>query len=202
MSAPAALGFAPHSGWSVLVALGLEGAEARPRVLARERVELSGPEDPGSKQPYHTLKGLPLEDAARRLELFRADAGRRANAALVPALASLAAAGRRVVGVGILDSAGRRGASLEATLGSHALIHTADGDHFRGAIAAAAERNRLRVTRIRTKELEARAAEVLGRTPEILRETLENWRREAGPPWGADQKAAALLAWLVLSAAS
>ena len=202
MGAAAALGFTPHSGWSVLVVLGLEVPEARPRVLARERVELSGPEDPASKQPYHAVEGLPIEEAARRLELFRTDAERRANAVLDSALASLAADGRRVVGVGILDSAGRRRTSLEATLASHALIHTADGDHFRSAIASAAERNRLGVTRVRAKDLEARAAEVLGKTPAELRETLHALRREAGPPWGADQKAAALLGWLVLKSGS
>jgi hypothetical protein len=198
MSAAAALGFAPHSGWSVLVALGSEGFEERPRLLARERVELCGAEDPEAKQPYHAVERLPVEMAARKLEVFRADAERRARDAVARVLASLSADGRRIAGVGIVDSAGRRGASLAATLASHALIHAADGDHFRSAIAAAAGRNGLGVTRVRAKELEARAAEALGKTPETLREMLEALRREAGPPWGADQKAAALLAWLVL----
>ena len=142
MSSVAALGFAPHSGWSVLVALGLDGSDARPRLLARERVELSGPEDPASKQPYHAVESLPVEEAARKLASCRADAERRAYDALARVLPTLAEEGRRIVGVGILESAGRRGASLEATLASHALIHTADGDHFRNAIAAAAVRHR------------------------------------------------------------
>jgi len=201
VSAAAALGFAPHSGWSVLVALGLDGSDARPRLLARERVELSGPEDPASKQPYHAVESLPVEEAARTLASFRADAERRAYDVLARVLPMLADEGRRIVGVGILDSAGRRGASLEATLASHALIHTADGDHFRKAIAAAAERRGLRVMRVRTRELEEQAAAAVGQPPEVLRETLQALRRGAGPPWGADQKAAALLAWLVLRSA-
>jgi hypothetical protein len=202
MSATAALGFAPHSGWSVLVALGLEASEAQPRLLLRERIALSPSEDPESKQPYHAVESLPLEEAARRVADFLADAERRAYAAIAPLLASLAADGRRVVGAGILDSAGRRGASLEATLASHPLIHTADGDHFRSALAAASERCGLGVTRVRAKELQARAAEVLGETSEALGAALQSLRREAGPPWGADQKAAALLAWMVVKAGS
>jgi len=200
MKSAAALGFAPHSGWSVLVALGLDGSDARPRLLVRERVELSGPEDPASKQPYHAVESLPVEEAARKLAVYKADAERRAHAAISPVLASLAADGRRVVGVGILESAGRKGSSLEATLASHALIHTADGDHFRSAIAAAAESCGLRVTRVRIRDLDGRAAAEIGRPPDVLRQALQVLRREAGPPWGADQKAAALLAWLVLKA--
>ena len=201
MSSAAALGFAPHSGWSVLVALGLDGSDARPRLLARERVELSGPKDPASKQPYHAVESLPVEEAARTLASFRADAERRAYDVLARVLPTLADEGRRIVGVGILDSAGRRGASLEATLASHALIHTADGDHFRNAIAAAAERSGLRVMRVRAREVEEQASAAIGQLPEALRETLQALRREAGPPWAADQKAAALLAWLVLRTA-
>ena len=201
MSSAAALGFAPHSGWSVLVALGLDRSDARPRLLARERIELSGPEDPASKQPYHAVENLPVEEAARKLASLRADAERRAYDALVRVLATLAEGERRMVGVGILDSAGRRGASLEATLASHALIHTADGDHFRNAIAAAAERSGFRVMRVRAREVEEQASAAIGQLPEALRETLQALRREAGPPWAADQKAAALLAWLVLRTA-
>ena len=88
MRAAAALGFAPHSGWSVLVALGLDGSDARPRLLVRERVELSGPEDPASKQPYHAVESLPVEEAARTLAVYKADAERRAHAAISPVLAS------------------------------------------------------------------------------------------------------------------
>jgi hypothetical protein len=194
----AALGFAPHSGWSALVGLGIEAGGARPRLLDRRRVELCAFEDPGSKQPYHAVEGLPIDEAARRLASFQASAERLAHEALAPVLSSLAAEGHRVVGVGILDSAGRRGASLEATLASHALIHTADGDHFRNAIAAAAARHALEVTRVRARELDARAADVLHQIPDDLRDAVKVLGRGAGPPWGADQKAAALLAWIVL----
>ncbi len=198
MNATAALGFAPHSGWTVLVAVGF-GDAARPRLLARERIELAEAEDPGSKQPYHAVERLPLEEAETRLASFQASAERLAHAAIARVVETLAGDGRRVVGAGILESAGRKGSSLEATLAAHPLIHTADGDHFRNALAAAAARCGLSVTRVRAKDLEGRAAVVLGRTPETLREALQEWRREAGSPWGADQKAAALLAWLVLT---
>ena len=37
------------------------------------------------------------------------------------------------------------------------------------------------------------------RSPQELTTTVARLGREAGPPWGADQKSAALLAWLLLA---
>jgi hypothetical protein len=37
------------------------------------------------------------------------------------------------------------------------------------------------------------------RAPEELRATVAELGREVGAPWGADQKGAALLAWLLLA---
>lgn len=62
----ATLGFAPHSGWAALVAVGADAA--RPRVLLRERIEMADPRLVGSKQPYHEIEGMPLREAERRLE--------------------------------------------------------------------------------------------------------------------------------------
>jgi len=41
---------------------------------------------------------------------------------------------------------------LEQTLASHAMIHTADGQHFRDALAAASEALGLKVVRLRPAE--------------------------------------------------
>jgi hypothetical protein len=191
----AALGFAPHSGWAALIGLGIDGG--MPRILSRGRVEMA--EDAESKQPYHAVEGLEVPQAAKRLQAYEAEAGRKAHEALKRVVGELAGDGSRVVGVGILESAGRKGSSLAATLSSHALIHTADGDHFRNALARAADRCRLPVFRVRARDLDAEASRGIGQTPRALRAALQRLGREMGPPWTADQKAAALLAWLVLT---
>ena len=90
------------------------------------------------------------------------------------------------------------GATLEATLASHALIHTADGNHFRDALGHGCEALGLPVTRVTHKDLTARASVTLGKSPQALAATLATLGRGLGAPWGADQKAAALLAWLLL----
>ncbi|MGH9463285.1 MAG: hypothetical protein ACRD1X_18930 [Vicinamibacteria bacterium] len=154
---------------------------------------------PESKQPYHVVEGLPIERATKRLADYEAAAATMAHEGIQRIVDQLRQGGRKVIGVGILESAGRKGSSVADTLASHALIHAADGDHFRNAIAAAATRCGLAVRRVRARELDAEAAATIGETPERLRQALKELGRDIGPPWGADQKAAALLAWLVLA---
>jgi hypothetical protein len=192
----AAMGLAPHSGWAAAVVLG--GSHAAPRVLARSRVEMADPRAPESKQPYHAVEPLGVAEAARRLDRYMAVAEGLAYTAIQALGQDLAKGGYRLSSVGVLESSGRKGSSLASTLASHALIHTADGDHFRKALAAAAERSGLAVSRVRARELEAQAEARLRRPVPRLRQAVNDLGRQVGPPWGADQKAAALLAWLLL----
>ncbi len=137
--------------------------------------------------------------AASRLKAFEADASLRAHEALTRVVEELAAAGRRVAGIGILESAGRAGRSLEAILSSHALTHTADGEHFRNALARAADRCRLPVFRVRARDLDAEASRAIGQAPPGAANGIAAIGPRDGTAVEVDQKAAALLAWLVLT---
>ena len=183
---PCVLGIAPHCGWAAVVIVG--GTAAAPRVLLRERVELADARLPGSKQPYHDIEGLALAAARARLALFEESANRLALGALRTLTAAVREIGAEARAAGILASSGRVGATLEATLGSHALIHTADGNHFRDALGRACMTLKLPVTRIPQKALRGHAAAA----------RVGALGRGLGAPWGADQKSAALLAWLLL----
>ena len=70
------LGFAPHSGWAAVVAIG--GTSSKPLVLARERLELADSSLAGSRQPYHAIERLPLAEAAARLAELETSAVRLA----------------------------------------------------------------------------------------------------------------------------
>jgi len=192
----AVMGFAPHSGWAAVVVLG--GSRADPEILARSRVEMADPRAPLSKQPYHAVEDLGVEEAAARVARYMAVAEGMAYAAIQALAQNLATRGHRAKSVGILESSGRKGSSLAAILASHALIHTADGDHFRQALAAAAERSGLAVSRVPSRDLEAQAEARLRRPVSRLQTEVKELGRQVGPPWGADQKMAALLAWLLL----
>jgi hypothetical protein len=168
-------------------------------VILRERLEMADAALAGSKQPYHALERRPLPEAQRELAQFRASATALAVKGLRSLLARARTSGAEPGSAGILDSAGRSGVTLEAILASHALIHTADGEHFRAALACACGELGLAVIRVPARELSQRAAASLRKPAQELAAAVSELGRTVGPPWGADQKSAALLAWLLLA---
>jgi len=196
-AASAAIGFSPHSGWAAMVVLG--GTAAEPELLGRSRVLLIDDHDPESKRPYHAVEFLCVEEATGRLHGYMAVATRLAQDAIHAQSEQLKERGIAVKSVGIIESSSRKQISLPSILAAHALIHAADGDHFRNALFVAAEQCRLRVCRIPAKVLEDHAGKCLRLPVKRILETVRNLGAGKGPPWGADQKKAALLAWTLLS---
>ena len=192
----AAIGFSAHSGWAAMVVLG--GSAAAPELLARSRVQLIDDHDPESKQPYHAVEFLCVEEATGRLDGYMAVATRLAHDSIRAQCEQLQEHGIVIKSVGIIDSSSRKQVSLPAILASHALIHAADGDHFRNALFVAAEQCRLQVSRIPAKGLEAHAGKCLRSPVNRILGTVDKLGLGKGPPWGADQKKAALLAWTLL----
>jgi hypothetical protein len=196
----AAFGFSAHSGWAAMIVLG--SAHGQPSVFARSRVELIDDHDPESKQPYHALEFSCVEEATGRLRGYLEVATAMAYAAIETQYEAMTQRGYQVKFVGIIESAGRKESSLSSILKSHALIHAAEGDHFRNALSAAAQGLGLRVCRIRARDLEAHAVSQLRLPLKGMLDTVNNLGRQVGPPWGADQKKAALLAWTLLAASA
>ena len=180
-----------------MVALG--GSAAAPELLARSRVLLIDEHDAESKQPYHAVEFLCVEEATGRLDGYMAVATRLAQDCILAQSEQLKGRGMIIKSVGIVDSSSRKQVSLPSILASHALIHAADGDHFRNALFVAAEQCRLRVCRIPAKGLEAHASKYLHLPLNRILGTVDKLGLGKGPPWGADQKKAGLLAWTLLA---
>jgi len=180
----------------------LGGSAAAPELLARSRVQLIDDQDPESKQPYHAVEFLCVEEATGRLDGYMAVATRLARDAIRDQSEQLQGRGILVRSVGIIDSSSRKLVSLPAILASHALIHAADGDHFRNALFVAAEQCGLPVCRVPARTLEAHAGGHLRRPVNKILATVDKLGLGKGPPWGADQKKAALLAWTLLQHAN
>jgi hypothetical protein len=191
-----AIGLRAHSGWAALVAVA--GSAAGIEIVARLRIELADPEVPGSKQPYHEAEGLPPEQARALLDRLEASAARLARDAFKGVLRELARSGREPRVCALLAASGRPLPALESILASHALIHAADGEHFREALSRAGEHFRLRVLRVREKEVLEKASGALNLASEALGRRLAELGRALGPPWTQDQKLAALAGWLAL----
>jgi hypothetical protein len=192
----AAIGFSVHSGWAAMVVIG--GSAATPGLLGRSRVALIDERDRDSKQPYHAVEFLCVEEATGRLDGYLSTATNLARASIHAQSEALKGLGVQPRCVGILESSSRKQVLLSSILASHALIHAADGDHFRNALSGAAEQLRLRVSRVPARTLETHAVQRLRRPASQLLDVVNKLGRGAGPPWGADQKKAALLAWSLL----
>jgi hypothetical protein len=153
----------------------------------------------GSKQPYHEAEEMDLGDAARHLARCERASLTLARAGLGGALADLAARGHRPDACGILLAAGAPLPELASILASHARIHTADGEHFRNALAAAAQERGLEVVRVRERDAAAAVASKLGVPLDDLVRRVQDMRGTLGPPWTQDQKLATLAAWYAMS---
>jgi hypothetical protein len=140
--------------------------------------------------------------AAKRY-LTRCERAARALAAegLDGAIAALAPELARPSRCGILVASGRPLPELARILASHALIHTADGEHFRAALAEAAAGCGLEVLRVPERDVVADLAKKARTTPENIQERVASWRRKLGAPWTTDQKLAAAAGWLCLTLA-
>jgi len=166
--------------------------------VARRRIEIADPEIPGSRQPYHEAEGMPVAEAARYLDRCERASERLARKAFGEAFDELSKKGLEPRACGMLLASGRPLPALEAILASHALIHTADGEHFREALALASGHFHLPVVRVREKEVLERTSGILGMEAARLQRRVQEMGRAIGPPWTQDQKLAALAAWIAL----
>jgi hypothetical protein len=194
----AAIGVRTHSGWAALVVVA--GDARSPRVIDRRRIELVDQEVREAKQPYHAARELPLPEAEKLLSRCTQRTKLLARQALRAVTKNLLEQGHDLVGCGIVLASGRSLPALAATLASHALIHTAEGELFRNAIAHAGQHCGLPVTGVKERDLFARASTQLRIPDGKLRRCLVDMGQSVGPPWSQDQKHAALVGWLALAA--
>ena len=92
--------------------------------------------------------------------------------------------------------------SVEEILAVHFRMHKAEGVLFREALAGAAEACRLTLVAIPEKLLAKHAERVLGTPASGLAKKLATLGKAVGPPWGRDQKDAALAALVALQGRS
>jgi hypothetical protein len=168
----------------------VSGSLSRPVILDRQRIRIAEASQPCPVQPYHIARDLGVERGRAFLDECRKASIAIASASLETA--TKRAGGDRVHCCAVLIGSGRPSPSLEATLASHAAIHTAEGEFFRDILVQAAESCGLSVRRIKEKELFDLAAMPRAN----LERMLSDIGKAIGPPWQQDQKFAALAAWL------
>ena len=191
------LGLRAHSGWAAVVTLA--GPASTPRVLARHRLEFADPELAYSKQPYHAAAERPLAEAEKLIAQCMQSSADLAFLGMRGIVDELKAAGARVSACGLLLGSGKPLPELAGILKSHALIHTAEGEMFRGVLSQAAERLGVRVIGVKEKQIWPEAAAALHQSAEAIAAQLKAMGRSLGPPWREDERLATLVAWIALA---
>ena len=187
----AAAGFTVKSGWACAVLIG--GTRSSPRLIDSRRVEMSDPGIPDATQPYHAGFGT-ARDAGAELTRLVASVrryGLKSVSAVIREYQKGASVGAAGVVVGSLIDPG--------TIGNdHIRIHAMEGQLFREVLIDAAERSGVTVSVWRERDLYAAAAKQLRIAEKVLKKTLTALGESADGGWRAEQKAAALAAWMLL----
>ncbi len=145
------------------------GSAAKPEIVASEVIEILGEAE---RFCFHRAAEMALAEAERWIAGVRAKALASARLALAPLLA-------REVDVAAIVAKPGEARPLEEVLASHPRIHTAEGQLYRDVLREACS---VPVHVVAPSSLDAARVGKL-----------------AGPPWGKDQKLAALAAWSVMT---
>jgi hypothetical protein len=191
-----ALGLKAHSGWAALVVLGKQGSNLR--VLERSRMELVENGQAWAKQPYHAAEGLSSIEARKVVKLGIDSARRLALSEMRSAIKRVRANGFEVAGCGLLSGSAMPHWSVDEILAVHFRMHQAEGVLFRDVLARAATRCDLKLVEVPEKSLAQRAEAVLGEPLRNVMAKIDLLGKSVGPPWGKDQKDAALAAMIAL----
>jgi len=188
----AAAGFTVKSGWACAVLIA--GTRSNPRLIDSRRVEISDPEIPDAKQPYHAGFGTARDagDELKRLVASVKSYGRKSVSALIREYhktTTVAAAG--VVAGSLIDP---------KTIGNdHIRIHAMEGQLFREVLIDGAERSGVTCSVWRERDLYGIAEKQLKVAETVLRRKLTALGEGASDGWRAEHKVAALAAWMVLA---
>lgn len=192
-----AFGMKAHSGWAALVVLGSLNDELQ--VVDRRRLELVEKVDASwAKQPYHAAEELNPAEARvlvkRGVETARRIAVREMRSAIKRAQET----GHEVEACAVLMGQPMPDWTVDEILAVHFRMHKAEGVLFRDVLARAAATCGLRFVEVPEKQLAEHAERTLATSMSRLQQTIASLGKSAGPPWGKDQKDAALAAMIAL----
>ncbi len=189
---PAALGFRVKSGWAAAVLL--TGPAHSPQLCDVQRIDLSDPRLPETRQPYHATMG--------KLEAGRTKINRRVRLVRSIAQQSIATllAGYRQKGYPISRAALVVGSRVnpDSIANAHIRAHAIEGQLFRSVIEEALEARLIRTEILIERDAYAQGATKLKESNQNVRCVIQNFGRAAQGPWRAEQKLAALAAWVAL----
>jgi hypothetical protein len=189
----AVIGFRIKSGWATAVLL--TGPIEAPIVRDAAVVELSDPTVPISKQPYHAGMGVARkQDFA--LERLLASINAYSQGSLAALLNRYVVMGHSLSEAGLVVGSDCDPSTIT---NPHIRVHAAEGRLFRTVVEQALTRSGIPSSIFVERMLFAHAARVVRRSPAQLKEAVARLRPAAAERWRAEEKVAALAAWLLLA---
>ena len=189
---PAALGFRIKSGWAAAVLL--TGPARSPQLHDVRRIGLSDPQHPETRQPYHATMGKLETDTTkinRRVRLVRSIA-QQSIAALI---ADYPGKGYEIRCAALVVGSQTDPASIA---NPHIRAHAFEGQLFRSVLTEALQAHRIRTEVLIERNAYGQAVVKLKESTENVRRVIQNFGQATEGPWRAEQKLAALAAWLAL----
>jgi hypothetical protein len=191
----AALGFRVKSGWAMAVLLA--GPSTAPSLLRCQSVLLSDPKVPRSKQPYHAALELPEKDAATVVQKLRKVVGAAATQSVADLLQKAGEAGCTVCGATLVVGSLVDPASLH---NEHIRAHGLEGQLFRTVLEDALRSHNIPCAVLLEKTAYAAAATALHKSTAQAKSIAANLGDSHDGAWRAEEKLAALAAWMALAA--
>jgi hypothetical protein len=191
--ANAALGFRVKSGWATAVLI--TGSIRSPHLFERRAIDLCDPAVPESRQPYHAAMGT-LQVDETKVNRLRKVVVLATNSSVTRLLAEYRNAGYLIRSASLIV-----GSEIDpATITNpHIRAHALEGQLFRTVLQDALQSCGLATTIIVERRLYTRAAKVLKLSEAELRRSATTLGKEVEGPWRADEKCAALAAWMGLA---
>lgn len=189
-----AFGFKAHSGWAALVVIGQAADQFV--IVERRRIELV--DEVWAKQPYHAAETLPPKDAQNVVTEGIQAAHRIAIREMRNLVKREAKRENKIVACGVLTGNPMPEWTIAEILAVHFRMHKAEGLLFPEAVIEAAQECSLHTLAIPEKQLMLQAVNELGTSQTSLVNQITALGKAAGPPWGKDQKSAALAAMIAL----
>jgi hypothetical protein len=189
----AALGFRVKSGWAMAVLLA--GAADDPQLVICRAILLSDPKIPQSKQPYHAALDLPEKEgrlATRKLTSVVRGAARKSVTELLKEAEALryGVRGAALVVGSLVDPAKLHNEHIRA--------HGLEGQLFRTVLEDALGRQGMPCRVLLEKSAYASASPMLGKSERETKAAVAKLGGSHQGSWRAEEKLAALAAWVAL----
>ena len=191
-----AVGFRVKSGWAAAIVL--SGPSSSPSVLHARRIELSDPAVPESRQPFHAV-----DDAQGDLEPNEAQIKKRvqvvrhvAEQSIGRLLTDCRANGWNPQRAGIVAGSLVDPSTIHSP---HIRAHAMEGRLFRTVVDDAVQAHGLSSIVLDEKTAFESAARQINPDERTLKRTLVSLGRDVDGLWRAEEKLAALAAWVAVS---